>query len=140
MKVKISLLNPLAKLPAYGREGDAGLDLFSCEDCVLAPGERHLFKLGFALELPAGTVGLMWDRSGIATNHGIHALAGVIDSNYRGEVCCVLYNTSSEPYTIKKGDKIAQMIIQKFEQVDFEQVEKLSESARGDRGWFSSGR
>jgi dUTP pyrophosphatase len=140
MEVKIKKINPDAVIPAYGRAGDAGLDLFSCEDCILAPGERHLFKLGFALELCPGTVGLMWDRSGMATNHGIHALAGVIDSNYRGEVCCVLYNTSRQPYTITKGDKIAQMLIQKFEQADFKQVDALSDSERGGNGWFSSGR
>lgn len=140
MNIKIKKIYPEAIIPAYGRQGDAGLDLFSCEDYLLAPGDRHLFKLGFAVELSPGTVGLMWDRSGMATNHGIHALAGVIDSNYRGEVCCVLYNTSGEPYTIKKGDKIAQMLIQRFEQVDFKQVEILPDSARGDKGWFSSGR
>jgi dUTP pyrophosphatase len=67
-------------------------------------------------------------------------LAGVIDSNYRGEVCCVLYNTSHEPYTVKRGDKIAQMLIQKFELIDFEQVDQLSDSERGTKGWFSSGR
>ena len=140
MEVKIKLLNPKAITPSYGRIGDAGLDLRACEDFVLHPGERHFFKLGFALELLPGTVGLMWDRSGMAAKFGIHALAGVIDCNYRGEVCCVLYNTSKEPYTINQGDKIAQMLIQKIEQVDFKQVNKLSESERGDKGWFSSGK
>lgn len=140
MEAKIKLLHPEARVPVYGRAGDAGLDLFSCEDCTLAPGERHLFKLGFAIELPVGTVALFWDRSGMATNHGIHNLAGVIDSNYRGEVCCVLYNASSEPYTVKKGDKIAQMLVQKVEHVKFVEVDTLSDSERGDRGWFSSGR
>lgn len=140
MKAKIKLLKPEVRIPSYGRVGDAGLDLYSLEDCTLAPGERHLFKLGFAMEIQDGYVGLMWDRSGMATNHGIHTLAGVIDSNYRGEVSCVLYNTSSDPYTVTKGDKIAQMLIQPVEHVDFQQVDKLSDSERGSKGWFSSGR
>jgi len=140
MKVKITLLRPESKIPAYGRAGDAGLDLYSCEDCVVAPGERHVFKLGFAMEIPPGTVALIWDRSGMASNHGIHSHGGVIDSNFRGEVCAILHNTSQAPCHFKKGDRIAQLIIQKFEQVDFEQVDKLSASERGDKGWLSSGR
>jgi dUTP pyrophosphatase len=106
MEAKIKILKSEVRIPGYGRAGDAGLDLYSLEDCMLAPGERHLFKLGFAIELADGYVGLMWDRGGMATNHGIHTLAGVIDSNYRGEVSCVLYNSSLDPYTITKGDKI----------------------------------
>jgi dUTP pyrophosphatase len=140
MEVKIKLLQPDTVMPVYGRDGDAGLDLFSREDMVLPPGKRHLFRLGFSVELCVGTVGLIWDRGGMATNHGIHTLAGVIDSNFRGEVCCVLYNTSAEPYTVKKGDKIAQMLIQKFERVDFKEVDELSDTSRGAKGWFSSGR
>lgn len=140
MEVNIKLLNPEAGLPSYGRAGDAGLDLRAGEDFILNPGERHVFKLGFAMELPPGSVGLMWDRSGMAAKFGIHTLAGVIDSNFRGEVCTVLYNTTKEPYTIKKGDKIAQMLIQKFEQVDFKQVDELSDTERGTKGWLSSGR
>lgn len=140
MEVRIKLLKPDAKIPAYGRQGDAGLDLVSCEDFTLEPGQRHLFKLGFAMEILEGTVALVWDRGGMATNHGIHSMAGVIDSNYRGEVSVVLLNTSDQAYQIKKGDKIAQMLIQKFTQADFEQVDELSDSERGTKGWFSSGK
>jgi len=140
MKVKIKLLRPQAKVPTYSRSGDAGLDLYSCEDYELQPGERYAFKLGFAIELPAGIVALAWDRGGMATNHGIHSLAGVIDSNYRGEYNLILFNTSQEPYSIKKGDKIAQLIIQKFEKVKFVKTDQLSDTDRGDKGWFSSGR
>lgn len=140
MEVKIKLLRPEAKIPSYGREGDAGLDLYCCEDYELQPGERRRFALGFAMELPKGTVALMWDRSGMAANHGIHSLAGVIDSNYRGEVNVVLYNTSKEPYTVSSGDKIAQMLIQRHETVQFKEVSELADSERGDRGWLSSGK
>lgn len=140
MEVKIKLLCPEARVPAYSRPGDAGLDLFSCEDCVLKPGERHLFKLGISMELPVGTVALMWDRSGMAAHHGIHSIAGVIDPTFRGEVCVVLYNTSAESYTIKQGDKIAQMLIQKVEQVVFKKTNTFSETERGAGGWSSSGR
>lgn len=140
MKVKIKLLRPEAQVPTYSRAGDAGLDLYSCEDHVLQPGKRHAFKLGFAIELPAGTVALTWDRGGMATNHGIHSLAGVIDSSYRGEYNLILFNTSQEPYSIKKGDKIAQLIIQKFKKVQFVKTDQLSDTDRGDKGWFSSGR
>ncbi|MFA5134464.1 MAG: dUTP diphosphatase [Patescibacteria group bacterium] len=140
MKVNIKLLRPEAKVPAYGRIGDAGLDLYCCEGHTLQPGERRRFGLGFAMELPEGTVALVWDRGGMAANHGIHSIAGVIDSNYRGEVNVVLYNTSTEPYAISAGDKIAQMLVQQCESVDFIQSDELSDTARGEQAWHSSGR
>ncbi|MDP2684831.1 MAG: dUTP diphosphatase [bacterium] len=140
MKAKIKLLSKEAKIPAYGRIGDAGLDLFCIEDYDLKPGERYTFKLGFAMELPAGTVAHVWDRSGMASKFGIHSLAGVIDSTYRGEVGVVLLNTAKDSYQIKKGDKIAQMVIQKFEATEFEQVDELADTERGEKGWFSSGK
>ena len=140
MEVKIKILNPEAKIPVYGREGDAGLDLYSCEDFILEPKKRHVFKLGFALELSSETVALVWDRSGMAVKHGIHSLAGVIDSNYRGEVSITLYNTSDEPWQCKKGDRIAQMVIQRFEKASLKQVDKLSETERGEKAYLSSGR
>ena len=140
MEVRIKILNPEAKIPVYGREGDAGLDLYSCEDFILEPKERHVFKLGFALELPGGTAALVWDRSGMAVKHGIHSLAGVIDCNYRGEVSITLYNTSDEAWQCKKGDRIAQMIIQRFEKVDLKKVDELSETERGENAYLSSGR
>ncbi|MBU0597592.1 dUTP diphosphatase [Patescibacteria group bacterium] len=140
MKVNIKLLKPNAKIPSYGRKGDAGLDLYSCEDYELKPVERHSFGLGVAIELPRDLVALIWDRGGMAAKKGIHSIAGVIDSNYRGEVNVVLLNTSKELYKIKKGDRIAQMIVQKCEAVEFNQVDELKESERGDQGWFSSGK
>ncbi|MFA6098253.1 MAG: dUTP diphosphatase [Patescibacteria group bacterium] len=140
MQVKIKLLRPEAKLPVYSRAGDAGLDLYSCEDYILQAGERHKFGLGFILELPAGHVALIWDRGGMAANHGIHTLAGVVDSNYRGEVNAILLNTSAEPYVIKTGDRIAQLLIQEHNTVEFQEVDKLTDTERGEGAWFSSGR
>lgn len=140
MKVKIKSLYKDTIIPAYGRDGDAGLDLFSREEIVLKPGQRHSFKMGFAVELPEDCVALIWDRGGMATKFGIHSMAGVIDSNYRGEVNVLLLNTSDKDYKISIGDKIAQMLIQRFEKAEFERVEELSETDRGDKGWFSSGK
>lgn len=140
MEVKIKLIRPEAEIPSYGREGDAGLDLYSCEDFILEPKKRHIFKLGFALELSGGTVALVWDRSGMAVKHGVHSLAGVIDSNYRGEVSITLYNTSNESWHCKAGDRIAQLVIQRFEKVNLKQVDKLSETERGENAYLSSGR
>ena len=140
MTIKIKLLRPETKMPKYGRQGDAGLDLYSCEDYKLAPKERRSFKLGFALELPDDVVALVWDRSGMAAHFGIHSLAGVIDSNYRGEVCLVLLNTSDKEYQIKKGDRLAQMLIQKVESAKFEEADELAGSERGEKGWLSSGK
>jgi len=140
MQVKIKRLHDEAKIPSYGRLGDAGLDLYACEDYVLEPKKRHIFKLGFAIELPTGTVALVWDRSGMAVKHGVHSLAGVIDSNYRGEVSITLYNTSDEPWECKKGYRLAQMVIQKFEHAEFQEVEELAESERGENAYLSSGK
>jgi len=138
--VKIKKLNHKAKILSYAYPGDAGLDLYSCEDYLLQPGERHTFGLGIALEIPFGYAGLIWDKSGLAAKHGLTTLAGVIDANYRGECKVVLINTSQEPYQIKEGDKIAQLLIQKVEEVKIKEVKKLSETSRKDGGFGSSGR
>ncbi|MDD5040160.1 MAG: dUTP diphosphatase [Patescibacteria group bacterium] len=140
MEVAIKLLKTNARVPASSREGDAGLDLFCCEGGEIPPCERVRVDLGFALELPPGTVALIWDRSGMASKHGIHTLAGVIDSTYRGEVSVVLYNTTKTPYEYSAGDRVAQMIVQKHETVSFRQVDALSDTTRGAGGWLSSGK
>ncbi|PIS42942.1 MAG: dUTP diphosphatase [Candidatus Kerfeldbacteria bacterium CG08_land_8_20_14_0_20_40_16] len=140
MKIKIKRFHSEVKIPQYAHLGDAGLDLYSLEDKVLNPGERYLFKLGFALELPEGYVGLIWDKSGLAANSGVTNLGGVIDSNYRGEVGVILLNASSSAATIKKGDRIAQLLIQKIETVEIEEVTELSDSPRGTGGFGSTGK
>jgi len=139
MRVKIKKLTAEAKTPSYKRDGDAAFDLCSIEDFILHVGEKKLAKTGISLEIPKGFVGLIWDRSGLAANQGIHTLAGVIDSNYRGEVCVVMMNLGKEPLSINKHDRIAQMLIQPVHEVDFEESDELSDSHRGDKGFGSTG-
>jgi len=140
VKIKIKKINPEAKIPSYAHPGDAGLDLYSCEDYLLKPQERHTFLIGISTEIPFGYVGLIRDKSGLAAKHGLTVLAGVIDSNYRGEYGVVLLNIGDKPYQIRKGDKIAQLLIQKIENVEMEEVNELSETLRGEGGFGSSGR
>lgn len=140
MKVKLKKLNPDLILPQYAHPGDAGLDLYSLEDKTLKPNERYLFKLGFALELSPGYVALVWDKSGLAANAGITNLGGVIDGTFRGEVGIVLLNTGGQEFAIKKGDKIAQLLIQKVESAEIEEVDELGDSPRGEGAWGSTGK
>lgn len=140
MKVLAKRLHPDARLPVYGRPGDAGLDLSSVEDLTIMAGERAIVPTGIALAIPPGTVGLVWDRSGMAAKHGMKTMAGVLDHTYRGELKIVLLNTSGAPYEIKKGDRIAQLLIQPIVAAGVEEVAELDETHRGDGGFGSSGR
>ncbi|MDZ4385194.1 MAG: dUTP diphosphatase, partial [Candidatus Moranbacteria bacterium] len=115
MKILIKKLEAGAKIPQYAIAGDAGMDLFSLEDLELRSMEKAVCRTGIAMQIPAGYAGLIWDKSGIAIKSGIKILGGVIDSGYRGEVKIGLINLSQEIYKINKGDKIAQMLIQKVE-------------------------
>lgn len=128
-----------ARLPRYGRPGDAGLDLFSTEEHELGPGERHVFGVGVAVAIPEGYVGLIWDRSGLGTK-GITSLGGVVDATYRGELRVTLVNTGGEPYRVLAGDRIAQMLVQAIPTVVVEDVAELPTTVRGDNGFGSSGR
>jgi len=139
MQIRIKKLTPEAIIPQAQRPGDAGLDLYSIEDYELKPGERHVFKTGLSIELPHGFVSLIWGRSGLAVRHGLATIAGLIDSNYRGEYSVIILNTSNENYMVKKGDRIAQLLIQKHENVEFVETEELSDSARGAAWSGSSG-
>lgn len=140
MKLKIKKIKKEAKLPCYAHPDDAGLDLFSCEDYLLLPHKRHLFKLGFATEFSHGYVGIIKDKSGLAIKDGLTVLAGVIDAGFRGEWGVILLNTSQKPYQVKKGDKIAQVIFQKIEKIEVEEVKKLSFHPRGEGGFGSTGK
>lgn len=126
-------------LPRYGSEGAAGADLHAAEAIVLAPGDRAAVATGIHLELPAGHVGLVWPRSGLALKHGIDTLAGVIDSDYRGEVRVVLINHGREPFAIASGDRIAQLLVQRVERVEFVGEADLDRTARGAGGFGSTG-
>ncbi|MDD9954454.1 MAG: dUTP diphosphatase [Candidatus Woesearchaeota archaeon] len=140
MKVQFKKLHDDVTIPHHKRAGDAGMDLSSREDFTLVPGEQHIFKLGLAMAIPEGTVALIWDRSGMAAKHGVKTMAGVIDHTYRGELGVVLMNIGKEPYDVKKGDRIAQMLIQPVHTADVEEVAELSETIRGEGGFGSSGR
>ena len=125
--------------PSRGSEHAAGADLHAAADVILAPGERALVPTGLHLAIPAGHVGLVWPRSGLAVRHGIDTLAGVIDSDYRGEVRVLLVNHGAEPFRIRRGDRIAQLLIQRVERAEFVSVFELPASDRGEGGFGSTG-
>ena len=141
MRVKIKQLHPDAKVPQYQTLGAAGFDLHALEDYKLSAGERVLVKTGLAFELQSGFELQIRPRSGLALKNGISVLnaPGTIDSDYRGEVGVLLINHSKEDFAIKKGDRIAQGVVARYERVEFEVCEELGESARGAGGFGSSG-
>jgi dUTP pyrophosphatase len=138
--LKIKKLKEGITLPSYAHPGDAGLDLFAAEDTTIAPNTRALIPTGVAMEIPKTCVGLIWDKSGLSTKHGLKTMAGVVDSGYRGEVLVCLVNLSKEKYSFKKGEKIAQMIIQKKEKVAVKEVKELNGTKRGKGGFGSTGK
>lgn len=139
MKIFIQKIDSSAKLPLYAYEGDAGMDLFSCHNCEIKPGEKALISTGLKIAVPQGHAGFIWDKSGIATKHHIKTMAGVLDSNYRGELFVVLTNLGKKAYQINRGEKIAQLIIKPIVRADIIEVEKLDETIRGEKGFGSSG-
>lgn len=143
MKIRIvnTSKNPL---PRYQTTGASGMDLLSSndEEIVLMPMERKLIPTGLFMEIPEGYEGQVRARSGLAIKHGITLInsVGTIDSDYRGEIRVPLVNLSNEPFVIKHGERIAQMIIAKYESVDFVEVEELSDTDRGVGGFGSTGK
>jgi len=133
-------LGPGAALPEYASAGAAGADLRASEAVVIAPGARAAVATGLRLELPAGQVALVWPRSGLAVRHGIDTLAGVIDSDYRGELKVVLVNHGDEPFRIAPGDRIAQLLLQRVERVGFVAARQVATTERGSGGFGSTGR
>jgi dUTP pyrophosphatase len=145
MKIKFKKLHPNAITPTKN-PGDAGYDLYSLEDYVLKPLERKVFHSQIAVEIPEGYYGRIADRSGNALKKGLHVMGGVIDSTYRGSIGAILINLQYGgppiPYDsveIKKYDRIAQIIFEKYHEFDFEEVEELNETKRGVGGFASSG-
>ena len=127
-------------IPKYAHAGDAGADITASEKIAIPPRERTLVSTGVRLEIPEGYVGLIWPRSGLAVKKGIDCGAGVIDSHYRGEVKVLLFNHSDNEFQIEPGDRIAQILIQKVERVEFHLVDQLTETARSDAGFGSTGK
>lgn len=139
MKIKFQKILKEAITPSYAHQGDAGLDIFSAEDAVIKAGERKNIRTGLKMELPEGYVALMWDKSGLALKNGVKTMAGVIDSCYRGEIGIVLVNLGKKDFEIRKGQKIAQMLIQKVENAEIELAKKLSDTRRAEGGFGSTG-
>ncbi|HYH73545.1 MAG TPA: dUTP diphosphatase [Nocardioides sp.] len=129
-------------LPSYAHPGDAGADLHTAVDVTLAPGERALVPTGLSIALPDGYVGLVHPRSGLAARHGLSVVnaPGTIDAGYRGEIKVLLINLDPvEPVTLSRGDRIAQLVVQRFERARFVEVGVLPDSRRGAGGYGSTG-
>ena len=142
VEILITRSDPSLSLPAYAKPGDAGADLCSSEDLVIAPGERALVSTGLSIALPDGLAAFVHPRSGLAIKSGIGIVnaPGTIDSGYRGEVKVIVINHDrAEDFEIKRGDRIAQLVIQRVESAQFVEVEVLPESARGAGGFGSTG-
>lgn len=139
--LKIKKLDKDLPTPQYAHPGDAAFDLYAREETKVEAGEYKLIPTGLALEIPEGFVGLVWDKSGVAGKNGLKTLGGVIDAGYRGEVMVGLANLSKKDYTFEKGHKVAQMIIQKREEVEIVEVDELDDSSsRADGGFGSTGK
>jgi dUTP pyrophosphatase len=139
MILKVKKLNPEAKLPVYAHKGDAGADLFSIEKVIINPGEIKSIHTGIAIALPENHAGLIWDKSGIAANHHIHCLAGVIDESYRGEWKVTLTNLGKEPFVIEKHQKIAQLLVQPIAYTTIKEVSEMDDTERGENAFGSTG-
>jgi len=144
VEVLIRRLDPDLPVPAYARPGDAGADLLARDDVIVpAGGGRALVATGVALAIPAGYAGLVLPRSGLALRHGITLLnaPGLIDAGYRDEILCLLHNTDpAEPYRVRRGDRIAQLVIQRVEEAAFVEAAELPASQRGTGGFGHTGR
>src|SRR5690349_3246471 len=140
--VPLVRLDPELPVPGYAHPGDAGVDLRTAVDVVLGPGERRTVPTGVALALPAGFAGFVHPRSGLAARHGLTVVnaPGTVDAGYRGEISVTLLNTDvSQAIELRRGDRIAQMVIQRVEYAQFVPVTELSGSVRGTGGFGSTG-
>lgn len=143
VKVLITRLDPSVPLPSYAKPGDAGADLVTRIDITLKPGERALVPTGISIALPKGFVALVHPRSGLAIKQGISLVntPGTVDAAYRGELACILINHDlHNEVSFKKGDRIAQLVIQEVEEAEFIEVDSLPGSDRGSGGFGSTGK
>ena len=143
MEILTTRLHPDAVVPLYANDGDAGCDLVAVESCTLkARGGRALVATGLAVAIPEGHGGFVLPRSGLASRHGVTCAnaPGLIDPGYRGEIGVVMFNLGSAEYVVEKGDRIAQLVIAKYEAVEWEEGDELGDSKRGAGGFGSSGR
>lgn len=139
MKLYIKKWREDAKVPTRAHHDDAGIDLYACGSHTVGCGETIMIPVGVAMEIQEGYVGLIWDKSSIGSK-SIKTLGGVIDAGYRGEISIMVHNLSDSAYTFEHGHKVAQMLIQKIEFPELEEVTELSESKRGLGGFGSTGK
>ena len=139
MKIKIKKLKDKAKLPTYHHPGDVGMDVYAMETHTIEPGGHYFFWHGFAMEFPIGYSAIVKDKGSIS-KVGLHSMGGVFDSGYRGEYNTHLVNLSDKPYTIEEGDKVSQILIIPVVIAELEVTDVLSESARGEGMFGSTGR
>jgi dUTP pyrophosphatase len=137
--IKIKLLSDLAKIPTQGTNFSAGYDLYAAEDVVVLRFGRKLIKTNVSMAIPMNHYGRIAPRSGLAYKNGIDVLAGVIDSDYRGDIGVILYNTDNNDFTVKVGDKIAQIIIESCSTANFVKTENLPATKRGEGGYGHTG-
>ena len=140
-QLNVLITAPEHLMPTYAHPGDAGADLRASHAGEIEPGERLLVKTGVSIALPAGYVALVHPRSGLAAKFGVTVLnaPGTVDAGYRGEIMVTLHNSSGEPWSFEVGDRIAQLVIQKYEHANFVMVDKLPGSKRGESGFGSTG-
>lgn len=139
MKIKIKKLKENAKLPTYHHPGDVGMDLYALETVTIAPMEHYRFWHGFAMEFPEGFAAIVKDKSSIS-KAGLSTMGGVFDAGYRGEYNTHLVNLSDKPYTVEEGDKVSQIVIFPVEIAQLEETDTLSDSARGEGMFGSTGK
>ncbi|MFG1699181.1 dUTP diphosphatase [Nonomuraea sp. NPDC049309] len=143
VEVLIQRLDSELPLPSYAHAGDAGADLYAAEDVELKPGERAVVGTGVAIALPDGYAAFVHPRSGLAAKHGVTLVnaPGTVDAGYRGEIKVTLINTDAkEPFRLRRGDRVAQLVVQRVERAAFYEVERLPGSVRGANGFGSTGR
>jgi dUTP diphosphatase len=142
IRIEVQRLDPALPLPSYARDGDAGLDLYTTDTVTLAPGARASVGTGIAVAIPPGCAGFVLPRSGLALRHGLSLVntPGLIDAGYRGEIRVLLVNHDLEAsVTLTRGDRIAQLVVQRVERAKLVEVEKLPDTARGSGGFGSTG-
>lgn len=139
VNVNVLKIHKDALLPKQGSVASAGSDLSSIEDCVLLPLSRRLISTGLKMQFPSNVYGRIAPRSGLAFKNGIDVMAGVIDPDYTGEIKVLLYNSSNEPFEIKSGERIAQIVFESFKQPLFNEVKQIDETERSSGGFGSTG-
>jgi dUTP pyrophosphatase len=139
MKLKVKKVRSDARMPTRAHKEDAGIDLYACGGHVVEPHTTTVIPIGVAFEIEEGYVGLIWDKSSIGSK-SMKTLGGVIDAGYRGEISIMVHNLSDTPYHFEHGHKVAQMLIQKIELCEVEEVDNLSETVRGAGGFGSTGK